>query len=117
MFIQRRHEDSESAPRILLELNAWPIIYLSMGANINSSNIMLSTAVARVIKYHQLLRLHEDWDFYIRLERHGINFVMIPEPLSITDDRAAIGRASAPQQAERLNGWRADEVRYRRALT
>jgi glycosyltransferase involved in cell wall biosynthesis len=65
--------------------------------HLNSSNIVLATELARQIAYREDLRLHEDWDFYLRLEEAGIDFVMIPEVLSGSNDSDRDDRASKPQ--------------------
>jgi hypothetical protein len=93
VLIQRRYETLIRPPRAIRSEGVADYIFCNEG-HINSSNIMLTTSTARAVKYDERLRLHEDWDFYLRLERYGIEFIMIPEPLSGTDDRAVVGRAS-----------------------
>jgi glycosyltransferase involved in cell wall biosynthesis len=56
--------------------------------------VMISGSAAREVMYRPELRLHEDWDWYIRLQQHGVKFVMVPECLCIVDDRASEGRSS-----------------------
>lgn len=72
------------------------------GGHLNSSNIVLATELAREIAYREDMLVHEDWDFYLRLEETSIDFVMIPEVLSASNDGDHAGRqarAAAPSLA------------------
>jgi glycosyltransferase involved in cell wall biosynthesis len=76
---------------------------------IHQSAIMLPAVLAKTVRYDPRLRLHEDWDFMIRLERGGAVFRMIPQPLATWFDDADSGRASAPKpyrSLEILEQWR-----------
>ena len=103
VFIQRKHEIL-IRPHYAMGTEGVANYIFTNGGHFNSSNIMLATEIARTVKYDERLRLHEDWDFYMRLEACGVEFVMIPEALSTTDDRAVVGRASSEQPAVAL-GW------------
>ena len=71
--------------------------------------IMVTTKTARQTLFQPQLRLHEDWDWYIRLWQTGVRFVMLPEVLSVIDDRANHNRASNPRPERSfsvLEDWR-----------
>ncbi|MCS0627729.1 glycosyltransferase family 2 protein [Telluria mixta] len=79
------------------------------GGYLDQNTIMLPTALARAVMYCGDLRLHEDWDFYIRLEEQGAVFVMVEMALGITYDNSTFGRASAAQPTHSLamlENWR-----------
>lgn len=79
------------------------------GGYLDQNTILLPTARARAVMYRADMRLHEDWDFYMRLEAHGAAFVMLDMPLGITYDNSAFGRASAAQPMRSmafLEEWR-----------
>jgi glycosyltransferase involved in cell wall biosynthesis len=66
------------------------------------SAVMVSSAMARAVPFPVDLRLHEDWDWYIRLQERGTRFVMVPEAGCVFDDRATEGRASQPNPTASL---------------
>jgi len=71
--------------------------------------VMITTKTARQTPFQPQLRLHEDWDWYIRLWQTGVRFVMLPEVLSVIDDRASHNRASNPRPEQSfsvLENWR-----------
>jgi glycosyltransferase involved in cell wall biosynthesis len=71
--------------------------------------VMVTTKMARQTPFQPQLRLHEDWDWYIRLWQTGVRFVMLPEVLSVIDDRASHNRASDPRPERSfsvLENWR-----------
>jgi glycosyltransferase involved in cell wall biosynthesis len=79
------------------------------GGYLDQNTIMLPTALARAVMYRSAMRLHEDWDFYMRLEEQGAAFVMVDMPLGITYDNSTFGRASAAQPTHSLallEDWR-----------
>jgi glycosyltransferase involved in cell wall biosynthesis len=79
------------------------------GGHLDSSNIFLATELARRIPYNENMRLHEDWDLYLRMEEGGVEFVMIPEVLSKDDDTSRADRGSNPQTSvtlDWLETWR-----------
>lgn len=57
--------------------------------------VLMAAELAKRILYDGSLRLHEDWDFYIRLEAQGARFAMVGEPLAVYFDETEAGRASA----------------------
>lgn len=72
------------------------------GGYLDQNTIMLPTRLARAVMYRTGMRLHEDWDFYMRLEEQGAEFVMLAMPLGITYDDSSVGRASAAQPLRSL---------------
>ncbi|MGJ7917214.1 glycosyltransferase family 2 protein [Massilia sp. LXY-6] len=72
------------------------------GGYLDQNTVMLSTKLARAVMYRPDLRLHEDWDFYMRLEEQGAKFVMLDMPLGITYDNCSVGRASAAKPMKSL---------------
>lgn len=72
------------------------------GGYLDQNTVMLPTALARDVLYKSDMRLHEDWDFYLRLEERGAEFVMVDGPLGITYDNSASGRASSAQPLRSL---------------
>lgn len=66
------------------------------GGFIAQHTVILPAALARQVMYDATLRLHEDWDFYLRLEAHGASFAMVDEPLAVYFyDDAGTDRASS----------------------
>jgi glycosyltransferase involved in cell wall biosynthesis len=72
------------------------------GGYLGPSAVMVSSAMALAVPFPVDLRLHEDWDWYIRLQQRGTRFVMVPEALCVFDDRATQGRASQPRPGASL---------------
>jgi hypothetical protein len=71
--------------------------------------VVVSASAARKIMYRPAIRLYEDWDWYIRLQQHGVKFVMVPEVLCIVNDRATEGRSSEAlpdQSLSMLETWK-----------
>ena len=66
------------------------------GGHINTSSVLVPTELIRRCGYDPKLRLHEDWDLYLRLEQFGVEFYFLSEPLTVTADLVARGRASNP---------------------
>ena len=64
--------------------------YIPMGS------IVVSARLARKVKFDSSLRLHEDWDFLLRIEQIGGEFVLLPQALCVIEDIELAGRASAP---------------------
>ena len=66
------------------------------GEQIALCSVVLSAQLAREVGF-KAIRVHEDWDFFFRLESRGSQFVLDPKPLCIVEDANPVGRASAPQ--------------------
>jgi len=67
------------------------------GGYLAQSAILVSAKLAQAVHFPSHLRLHEDWDWYIRLHQQHADFIMVDRPLCLVDDRAADGRASSAQ--------------------
>jgi glycosyltransferase involved in cell wall biosynthesis len=67
------------------------------GEYLSPSAVLISSDAARAVPYRPEMRLHEDWDWFIRLQKHGVKFVMLPEVQCVMDDRSVEGRGSAPR--------------------
>ncbi|MBD9388219.1 glycosyltransferase family 2 protein [Agrobacterium sp. AGB01] len=52
-------------------------------AHIQTSSWLMRTEIARTVKFDETLRLHQDWDFLVRAEILGYNFLEIREPLTV----------------------------------
>jgi glycosyltransferase involved in cell wall biosynthesis len=72
------------------------------GGYLDQNTVMMPAALARAVMYRADMRLHEDWDFYMRLEERGAAFVMLDGPVGITYDNSTAGRASAAQPVRSL---------------
>jgi hypothetical protein len=69
------------------------------------------TKIARQVLYDPQMRMHEDWDFYIRLVQHGMRFLMVAKPLSVYVDIEPVHRASSAKphlSLQVLERWRPD---------
>jgi glycosyltransferase involved in cell wall biosynthesis len=73
------------------------------GGYFAQSSILVSAALARTIGFAAHLRLHEDWDWYMRLRQQNVDFMMVPSALCVIDDCRTSGRASAAQPALSLS--------------
>jgi len=101
--IRRR---SETVVRPLRPIRAGENVadYLFLGGGyLAQSAVLVSAELARKIDFPAHLRLHEDWDWYIRLHRQNADFIMVPSPLCLVDDRGTVGRASTAQPALSLS--------------
>jgi glycosyltransferase involved in cell wall biosynthesis len=78
--------------------------YLFLGGGyLAQSAVLVSAKLARAVDFPPHLRLHEDWDWYIRLRQQHADFLMVPSPLCLIDDRETSGRASSAQPALSLS--------------
>ncbi|HYF57556.1 MAG TPA: glycosyltransferase family 2 protein [Burkholderiaceae bacterium] len=79
--------------------------YLFVDAGVlHTSTLVMPTALAARVRFVDAMRLHEDWDLLMRLQRAGARFAMAEAPLATWDDRSAPGRSSAPRP-ERSFAW------------
>lgn len=92
--IRRRNETIIRPMREIGEKEAIADYLFANGGYMAQPTVLVSTAIARSVLYRPELRLHEDWDWYIRLQQHGVKFVMVPQCLCIIDDRETELRAS-----------------------
>ena len=72
------------------------------GGFIAQDSVMMPVQLVKSTAYDPNLRNNEDWDLFFRLEQQGVRFVLIEEPLTVVVDLPVPGRASAPQNPERL---------------
>jgi len=79
------------------------------GGFIAICSIVMPASLARDVKFWPSQRLHEDWDFFLRVEAAGARFAMCREPLCVVNDSNTCNRASAPDpdvSLNWLNGWK-----------
>ena len=48
-----------------------------------TSTLMLHQSLAQSVRFRDKLRKHQDWDFCLRLEAAGANFIFLDQPLTI----------------------------------
>lgn len=72
---------------------------------VQTSTVVLATAIARHVRYLDWLRWGQDTDFAIRLAAAGYRFRMIEEPGAIWLDVADPARVSATPEALNLLAW------------
>ncbi|MGJ7917780.1 glycosyltransferase family 2 protein [Massilia sp. LXY-6] len=107
--LQRRHEVLVRPVRAKDAGESIADYVFANGGYLDQNTVMLPTLLARAVMYRTDMRLHEDWDFYMRLEEQGAAFVMLGMPLGVTYDNSDSGRASAAQPARSmalLEEWR-----------
>jgi glycosyltransferase involved in cell wall biosynthesis len=100
------------APRQLMTPRASVGAYLfQAGGIIQSSMMFLATDLAKSVRFVDGGRGHDDWSFALRLQRAGARFDMLPQPLTIYDDRQGRVRRSPAHSSARfewLEQWRAE---------
>jgi glycosyltransferase involved in cell wall biosynthesis len=94
VWIQRKHEALVRPVRAKRSDEPVADYVFANGGYLDQNTIVIPTALARLVMYRPGMRLHEDWDFYLRLEEYAVEFLMSPMPLGITFDTGA-ERASA----------------------
>jgi glycosyltransferase involved in cell wall biosynthesis len=72
---------------------------------IQTSTIVLPTALAREVRFDPTLRKGQDLDFCIRLEAAGARFVMLESPLTIWRDVSEGGRTSRTRGYAEPEAW------------
>jgi glycosyltransferase involved in cell wall biosynthesis len=103
VVIRRRNETIVRPLRaIRADENVADYLFLD-GGYLAQSAVLVSAEIARAIEFPPHMRLHEDWDWYIRLHRQHVDFVMVPSPLCLIDDRQTSGRASTARPALSLS--------------
>ena len=70
--------------------------------------VVVPTAMARQVRYHESLRYAEDTDFAIRLYLAGCKFVMAEAAGAVWKDMPDPNRSSAGRKGVRLIGWLED---------
>lgn len=106
----RRRRETIVRPRRPIDENEDVADYLfANGGYIAQPTVLISSKTAREVGYRPGMRQHEDWDWYIRLHRHGVKFIMLREILCVVEDRETRGRSSAPlphQSLAALDTWK-----------
>jgi glycosyltransferase involved in cell wall biosynthesis len=92
--IRRRYETVVRPRQAIGEREPIADYLFATGGYIAQPTVLISADAAREVMYRPDMRLHEDWDWYLRLQQHGVKFLMVPEALCIVDDRAGEGRSS-----------------------
>jgi glycosyltransferase involved in cell wall biosynthesis len=59
--------------------------FLIDGGTLQTSTLILPTALARRVRFNEKLARHQDWDFVLRLIHYGAELIYIHEPLVIYD--------------------------------
>ena len=62
--------------------------FLIDGCTFQTSSLLVPTALARRVRFDERLKIHEDWDFVLRLVRDGAKFSYLHEPLVVYDARS-----------------------------
>ena len=99
----RRRQETIVRPRRAISAGENVADYLfADGGYIAQPTVLFSARMAREIPYCPGMRQHEDWDLYMRLQRRGVKFIMLPEVLCVVEDRETAGRSSAPRPYDSL---------------
>jgi hypothetical protein len=75
------------------------------GGLAQTSTLVVSLPLAQRARFDNALRLHQDWDFCLRLQRSGGQFHLIPKPLAIWQGDGGEMRVSETPGAERSLAW------------
>lgn len=103
VWIRRRRETVLRPRRAIAPGEAMADYLFAEGGYIAQSSVVLAASLAREVLYDESLRLHEDWDFFMRLQAHGASFRMVAEPLGVyADDEPEDLRASAAKPMRSL---------------
>lgn len=97
VWIKREHEVFVAPARAKASDESMADYLFANGGFVSTSAVALPTAVAREVLFNPRMRIHQDWDFYMRLEERGMQFALVPIPLGITFDIELAGRQSAPK--------------------
>jgi glycosyltransferase involved in cell wall biosynthesis len=107
--VQRRHETIMRPRRAIAEGEPVADYLFANGGYIAQPTVLFGAAMAREVEYRPGMRQHEDWDLYMRLQRCGVRFIMLPEAPCVVEDRETFGRTSAPRprtSLATLETWR-----------
>ncbi|MFO1082641.1 MAG: glycosyltransferase [Reyranellaceae bacterium] len=106
--ILRRHEAIVRPHKAIAPLEAVADYLFANAGYLAQSAMLVPTAVARAVPFRDMA-IHEDWDWYIRLQAAGAAFLMLPEVHRVVDDRGIEGRRSqAPAHVSLsiLDSWK-----------
>ena len=99
----RRRQETIVRPRRAIGAHENVADYLfADGGYIAQPTVLFSARMAREVLYRPGMRQHEDWDLYMRLQRRGVQFIMLPEVLCVVEDRETTGRSSTPRPHDSL---------------
>jgi len=85
--------------------------YLICGGGwVPTPTIVLSTELAKVVRFDETLPLGQDTDFCIRLAAHGARFHMLPAPTVVINDRWSANRITTKPKHVELLRW-TDRIR------
>lgn len=73
--------------------------------SLQTSSVLLPTALAREVRFLPGLRRLQDWDFYLRLEARGARFVRLRRAVVVHDARTSGDRISNRRDHRFLNEW------------
>ncbi|WP_075180881.1 glycosyltransferase family 2 protein [Pantoea sp. 1.19] len=79
--------------------------YLLLGNDFQTSTLLLDADMAKRAGFDPGLRKHQDWDFALRLEEQGAQFLYLDEPLTYYDDADGAGRISSDGKREKSLAW------------
>jgi glycosyltransferase involved in cell wall biosynthesis len=79
--------------------------FLIHGCTFQTSTIVLPTQLARLVRFNELLRRHQDWDFVFRLMRAGSRAIYSHEPLVLYWDGENADRISNQKSIEPTLSW------------
>ncbi|MED3941487.1 glycosyltransferase family A protein [Priestia megaterium] len=69
--------------------------YIFVGGNlVQTSTFLFPSGIGKKTLFNPTLKKHQDWDFCLRLRDNGVNFVLLPEPLTIYNVEKREGRIS-----------------------
>lgn len=109
IWLQREHEVLIVPARAKSAEESVADYLFANGGFVSMCSVALSSAMARQVLFNPRMRVHQDWDFYLRLEEQGAEFAMLAEPLGICFDMELVGRQSDPKpglSAAILEEWR-----------
>ena len=74
-------------------------------AMFQTSSAVLDARLAKATRFDPGLPRLQDWDFYLRLERHGATFIQLPQPLCVFEASDDPGRISNTHTPSFLRAW------------
>ncbi|ATA18624.1 glycosyltransferase involved in cell wall biosynthesis [Gibbsiella quercinecans] len=79
--------------------------YILLGNDFQTSTLLCDANIAKKSLFSASLRKHQDWDFALRLEENGANFIYFDEPLTIYDDSDVGNRISKDSKLDKSLYW------------
>lgn len=78
------------------------------GGDVQTISVILNRELAAKIRFRADLKRHQDWDFYIRLEKSGVSFAFLSEPLSVYYRDSRPDRIGASSVTSLSHNWLAE---------